>query len=308
MNSRVTIKQLEALYWVATLGSFEKAALHLNATQSAVSKRIKELEALSGIHVFDRSQRSARLTAGGEHLLTITQDMLGLTDRIGKLREGQGAPYRRLRIGVTEHTAVTWLPRLISVANQRWQSVLIEPEVHLSHTLYERLLDQTLDMIVVPDAFSSPETTSVPLGEVHNGWLAKPGFVKEAGPLTLGELANYRIFVQGGRFGVGVYLSKWLKNDATAFRKVIACNSLSTLLGIAVAGEGICHLPTKCFAPLIDRGLLEVIPVLREFPPIMNVVMYRQHTAPQIVPEMAQLAKEVCDFGTTYFAQAISQG
>ena len=38
----VTFKQLEALYWIGTLGSFEAAAQHLETTQSAISKRIRK--------------------------------------------------------------------------------------------------------------------------------------------------------------------------------------------------------------------------------------------------------------------------
>jgi len=35
-----TLKQLEALVWVADLGSFRKAAQHLNTTQPNISSRI----------------------------------------------------------------------------------------------------------------------------------------------------------------------------------------------------------------------------------------------------------------------------
>ena len=41
----VSIKQLEAFYWVAKLNSFAAAADKLNMAQSTISKRIQELEA-----------------------------------------------------------------------------------------------------------------------------------------------------------------------------------------------------------------------------------------------------------------------
>jgi DNA-binding transcriptional LysR family regulator len=40
----VTLKQLEALHWIAELGSFDRAAAQLGTTQSTVSKRIQQLE------------------------------------------------------------------------------------------------------------------------------------------------------------------------------------------------------------------------------------------------------------------------
>lgn len=54
MTTGVTVKQMEALYWITNLGTFEKAALRLNTSQSAISKRVQELEGLTGITVFDR--------------------------------------------------------------------------------------------------------------------------------------------------------------------------------------------------------------------------------------------------------------
>ncbi|MDB9809063.1 LysR family transcriptional regulator, partial [Yoonia sp.] len=37
ISSAFTLKQLEALIWVADLGSFRKAAAHLNTTQPNIS-------------------------------------------------------------------------------------------------------------------------------------------------------------------------------------------------------------------------------------------------------------------------------
>ncbi|MBI4190426.1 MAG: LysR family transcriptional regulator [Betaproteobacteria bacterium] len=51
------------LYWVFRPGGFAAAAKHLHSTQSAVSMRIQDLESSLGVPLFDRNQRSARLTA-----------------------------------------------------------------------------------------------------------------------------------------------------------------------------------------------------------------------------------------------------
>ena len=64
----VNIKQLEALYWAGRLGSFQAAANRLHTTQSAISKRIAELEEALGRQLFDRSRRNAQLTPAGERV------------------------------------------------------------------------------------------------------------------------------------------------------------------------------------------------------------------------------------------------
>ena len=72
----MTFKQLEALYWVVHLGGFAAAARRLHTTQSAISKRIQELEALFNTLLFDREQRRARLTEKGEELFLLAKQIL----------------------------------------------------------------------------------------------------------------------------------------------------------------------------------------------------------------------------------------
>ncbi len=64
-----TLKQLEALRWIAVLGSFEKAAERLNTTQSAVSKRIRNWKPPSRHPSSSANGRGTRLTAKGQVIL-----------------------------------------------------------------------------------------------------------------------------------------------------------------------------------------------------------------------------------------------
>ncbi len=76
----ITFKQIDALYWIAELGSFEAAANKLNMSQSAISKRIQELEETFDVEIFDRSKRNARLTEKGAELLDYAKDLLERRD------------------------------------------------------------------------------------------------------------------------------------------------------------------------------------------------------------------------------------
>ncbi len=69
----MTFKQLEALYWIGQLGGFAPAARKLHTTQSAISKRVHELEQVFDTALFDRSQRSARLTEKGEEMFMLAR-------------------------------------------------------------------------------------------------------------------------------------------------------------------------------------------------------------------------------------------
>src|SRR5438045_2514356 len=95
------LKQFEALYWVARLGGFHAAARHLKTAQPTISARIRELELLLGVELFDRSRRQAVLTAKGQELVGYAEQMLRLASDI---QQRVGTPHAlsgRVRLGVT---------------------------------------------------------------------------------------------------------------------------------------------------------------------------------------------------------------
>ncbi|MCQ9329080.1 LysR family transcriptional regulator [Pelistega suis] len=76
----LTFKQIDALYWTASLGSFSSAAEKLHTTQSAITKRIKELEAYFQVEVFNRSSKKVVLTPKGEEVYQLAIDLINKRD------------------------------------------------------------------------------------------------------------------------------------------------------------------------------------------------------------------------------------
>lgn len=292
----ITLKQIEALQWVVQLGTFERAATKLNTTQSAISKRIKEFEVSTGISVFDRSQRGARLTEKGEHLLALAREMLAVQERMLDLKRAHEMPARRLRLGVTELSALTWLPRLVGSLRKTYPSVVIEAEVDMSRNLYDRLQEDTVDLIVIPEAFSDPEIASLRVAEIQNVWMASPTLVRERKAISLEELTAYTILMQGNRSGSGLYVTKWLKSEGIVLPRSLTCDSMIALLGLAVAGIGISYLPKQSFWPLVRDGKLKIVRTKPELPPIPYAAMYRNDRPSAFTRVVARLAQASCDF------------
>ena len=292
----INLRQLLALHWIERLGTFERAAEHLNTTQSAISKRIQELEASTGLQLFDRSQRGARLTAIGEEMLVIAREMLTLAERITSLKDGTHVVTRRLRLGVTELTALTWLPRLIAKLVEDFPGLTVEAEADMSRNLHEKLVDDLVDMIIIPDTFTAPEITAVPLGIVENAWMAAPGVVEHSGVVGLAELAKYPLLVQGKKSGSGLFVNKWLGTMGIELPKMLSSDSLTAMLGLTAAGLGVTYLPLECFRPLVDEGKLTIIHTDPPLPPVPYMAMYRNDRPSAFVSEVAIRAVEQCDF------------
>lgn len=129
--------QFEALLAIAENGSFEAAARHLHLTPSAVSQRIRALEASAG-QVLVRRTTPAEITDAGAPLLRLAQQMQMLTAEAGT--ELGHDDVVELRVAVNADSLSTWFrPVLGEVAKLPNTSLqlAVEDEGH-SHDLLRR--------------------------------------------------------------------------------------------------------------------------------------------------------------------------
>lgn len=293
----LSLRQMEALVWIAQLGTFERAASRLGTSQSAISKRINELEDTIGFPLFDRSQRGSKLTQRGEEVLEIARKMLLLQDDIATIKAGSKMKIqKRIRMGITELTAMTWLPRLIFALRESHPWLVVEPEVGSGRTLYESLQSGQLDIIVCPEFARDTNVNIVHLADVDFGWMEQPGFTGREDVLSLQELVSYPLLLQGGRSGAGSHLSKWLLSERLVFERVLITDSLMATVGMTVAGLGISHLPRQSVRHLLDDGRLRIIETKPLLPNIPYVAIFRQDHPSQFMTIVANVMRKVCDF------------
>ena len=296
-----TFKQLEAIYWIVETGGFAQAAQKLHTTQSAVSKRVQELESLFGIPLFDRSQRAAHLTEKGEIMFVLAKKLLEqremAIDQIGRPESF----VRRLRIGITELTAMTWLPQLCAQIQKYFPNVIIEPSVEMSVNLRDSLLADELDVIIVPNAFVDAKLSSTPIGSVKNSWMCKSGTLQLKGKkFTVSDLASQQLLTQGNKSGTGIIYDEWFRKMGFAPKSSIICNSLLAMLGMTVSGLGISYLPRDCLRRMVTSGLLEEIESTPSLPETTYVAMHLWEKKSSLIPSIVMLAQECCDFSAMF--------
>ena len=79
---------LTAFYAAARLGTLTAAARELNVSQPAVSRRIADLEADLGCHLFDRSRKPVKMTQHGRSLLKALHGGFGqIESAVGQIRQ-----------------------------------------------------------------------------------------------------------------------------------------------------------------------------------------------------------------------------
>ncbi|MCL4744154.1 MAG: LysR family transcriptional regulator [Burkholderiaceae bacterium] len=290
------MKHLEALYWIWRLGSFTAAAERLHSTQSAISMRIRDLEAALAQELFDRTARTARLTAKGQELVGYAERVMDLMAEI-KTRIGDPTIVSGVvRVGVTEYVALTWLPNLVRELNGQFPRVTLEMNVDLTLSLIEKLRGGEIDLALLPGPIVEPGLRNVSLGFVRFAWMTSPALKVPDRSMTPRDLDNWPILTLSKRSNLHAPLERWFEETGAVGHRTDTCNSLSVLASWTIAGLGIGYLPVDHFGRDIRAGRLRVVDVAPKLPDLEYVaVLDRRHPQP-LAQSVADLAVKVNDF------------
>lgn len=117
---RIDFLGLEAFLSIANWGSFNRAAGHLNLSQTALSHRLKKLEHDLGVQLLSRTTRKVTLTSAGLELLPTAQRIVEeLRASLDGLRELGRGRQERLAIGCLPTIAKHHLPRILRAFEAR---------------------------------------------------------------------------------------------------------------------------------------------------------------------------------------------
>lgn len=293
----ITIKQIEAFYWSVKLGTFTAAASRLHTTQSAITKRIQELESRFDVTLFDRSRHGLALTEQGQSIFDSAKNMLLQRDSILFQLKGNPALAGILKIGMTEMTAMTWLSTLIRKSHARYPSLTLHTRLDLSDKLQSQLLDGHIDLAFLPEMYLHSEFESLPLSLVELCWMGSPNIFDSAKCFSVDEIGQMAILRQSSGSAMNILCDRWL-NSKSPYSTILAIDSLIAIAGLAVAGLGVACLPRGYFSSYFQDGRLMPLRTEQAPPTLQYYAMYRKELGSVLPRTLAELAQECCDFNT----------
>src|SRR4029077_8203244 len=118
---RIDTLGVEAFIAIAEQGGFGKAAATLHITQTALSRRLQNLESLLGVRLVERTTRSVALTHIGERFLPQARRLMSdLTSALVELRETGEARRGNVSIACVPTVGVQYLPRIMQTYSARY--------------------------------------------------------------------------------------------------------------------------------------------------------------------------------------------
>jgi LysR family transcriptional regulator, chromosome initiation inhibitor len=189
---------LRALAAVIREGSFERAAVALHVTPSAVSQRIKLLEMRVGAVLVVRGQpcsateAGARLCRHAEQVMLLEHELRAGWPALGASADDEaGGGWARVRVAVNADSLATWfIPAMarLSLEARALLDVVIDDQAHTQSWL------RSGDVLaaVTTDAAPVQGCRSLPLGALRYAATASPAYVAQwfAGGVNAAALAS----------------------------------------------------------------------------------------------------------------------
>lgn len=291
----MTLVQLETFFWVVSLGSFGAAAERLHATQSTISMRIRELERNLGTELFDRTQRSARLTPKGHELMEYAARLLDLAAEIQNRMAAPESLAGYVRLGLAEVISITWLPRLVKEISQCYPLVRLEIDQELTEDLMDGLKNGQLDLVMAPGHVPTPNVCAASLGSVQFAWMASPSLGIDKPHYTAAQLAVWPVIGLTSKSFHHSGIEEWFRRDNARCRYQARCKSIAVAASMAMAGLGVSYLPIRCFQDAIDDSRLQIIPT-DPIPPVEFITATAIGDFHPLAARVAAIAEKVTDF------------
>lgn len=239
-------QNLKAFITVAECSSFSEAADRLYLTQSAISKRIAQLEQQIGKKLFDRIARQVSLTEAGIELLPRARRILKeYENALQAINDLSGEASGTLRLAISHHLGLHRLPPILKKFAQTYPNVTLDIDFTDSEKAYEQVLHGETEVAVITLALESHH--NINSKKIWNDPLrficAQDHPLAKLQKPDLKDLANYPIILPGLNTYTGRIIQNLFQQEGIPLKSPMSSNYLETISTMVEVGLGWSVLP-----------------------------------------------------------------
>ncbi|MBY4675156.1 LysR family transcriptional regulator [Marinobacterium arenosum] len=279
---------LHAFVTVAEQGSFSAAADKLFLTQSAISKRVAQLEEQLGNRLFDRIGRTISLTEAGQALLPRARKiLLELDDARRTLGNLSGTVSGTLSLAASHHISLHRLPPILRRFSLDYPSVQLDLRFDESEIAYEGVLRGELELALITLApHPDRNILSRAVWQDRLCYVASPDHpLANRGRLELDELTDYTAILPGEQTFTRELVGQLFQKRGLSLSVAMSTNYLDTIRMMVSIGLGWSLLPETMLGD--DLQVLEVNaePVYRQ----LGYIHHRNRTLSNAANRLVEL-------------------
>jgi DNA-binding transcriptional LysR family regulator len=296
--SRPTLLHLETALSVAHIGSFSGAARKLDATQPAISARVRELEATLGYRLFTRRGQRMELTTKGRQFLEQVEPLF--LQLQGILNERESPVPASIRVGCGQIAMSAWLGKVIGRMQSANTRLRFQISIGISTVLIPLLDQDKLDIAVTAGKIDYPGLHTERLGRRSSGmWVTTPDRWKKYAPYpgaaekpSLAELINRGpVWTPPLTSRLYAEQSDILRDHGGDMRNINTCDDSRVLGDMILNSSGLGYAQHVLVKERLTAGVLIEVPGLPVVGDSDYYFVWREPNLSPIVHMLIKLAK-----------------
>ena len=249
-----TLRQLQYLIALRDYGHFGKAAESCFVTQSTLSASLRELEALVGVTLVERTRRVVRFTPLGQKIADKARRVLREAEELADIARAEGEPLQgKLRMGVIPTIAPFLLPAMLPRLRSQWPNLKIFLREEASQAACDALHRGQLDCVLLALPYACGDVDTALLFD-DRLFVAFPGGEAPAsGAVEAAAIDEKRLLLlEDGHCLKDHALSACNRPELRAEATMLG-TSLHTLVQMVDNGLGLTFVPSMA----IEAGILD---------------------------------------------------
>ena len=253
--------KLKIFYAVAEAGSFTRATINLNLSQSAISRQIQSLEEDLKVQLFERHARGLTLTENGEYVFKTAHEVISkLKDVETSLSDQKNKPTGKLTITTVRSFGTHWLTPRIQEFMQ------LNPNIEVELIFDDKELDLSTRQADIGIFMRRPKQLNYiqrKLVDINYYIYGSTKYLEKYGiPKTINDLNKHKFISFGKGAPSPVFNPDWaLKlgvKDNKKRKSIMKVNSVMGLLLAVESGVGLAALPEYLVSS--STNVIKVLP------------------------------------------------
>lgn len=255
MKNLPSLRHLEYLAALDEHGHFGRAAAACDASQSAFSAGIAELEQLLGTRLAERDRRHVLVTATGKRLAARARTLLADARALVDMAAADARPMSgRIVLGSIPTIAPFVMPRLLPALRQRFPDLDLVLREDKTPVLLEQLAQARLDLLLIAFPYETPGCETMML--FRDGYVFACGRdspLAHVDAVKSRDIGSQQLMLLEPGHCLHSHALPVLETAGRAPEATFSATSLQTLVAMVAVGMGTTLLPQLA----VDGGLLQ---------------------------------------------------
>jgi LysR family hydrogen peroxide-inducible transcriptional activator len=238
----MNVRDLDYVCAVAKHLHFGKAAEACHVSQPTLSGQIRKLEDTLGAKLFERTNKSVRVTDVGEEIIAIAQEARGALNRMKLVAQAAQDPLAgRISLGMIPTIAPYLIPLCARPILKHLPKLTLAYKEDITERLTHSLLDGDLDLALLATPPETDHLSALPL-YVEPFWIVYPQDhdLRLSSPVKMADVDGQEVLLLTDGH---CFRDQALSICHTSSHSAVQATSLETLVNLVGSGQGVTLVP-----------------------------------------------------------------